>query len=291
MKILIQNYTSALTTESMYLNACFDQTDNMISSYIWDTNNISAFDVIDKVSPNVILCHYNCPSLNDVFKYLSKNKNIDLILNITGIQDNNLKILDNLIEINSISCPFLISNLHEKIHVPKSKNKVLNLLPGVDTFLPKQNIPEFNLEACILSNAKELCEKAKVGYKTFHKVGILSNENEYFDLMSNIVSMTSLYEMYEKIVLALDISVVFSQLFFDAVYKSKKVVLKSNDENKCGEILSNLFESAEEDEDIASSIKNQIKLKHTCYNRASRLARALKHENAAKALQRIGEQL
>lgn len=285
MKILIQNYTSVLSTEPMYLNECFIKS-GAINSNIWDTNSASAFDALDSFNPDVLLCHYLTPVLNDIFKYLSENKKIELVLNITGAQQGHVEILENLIQKNAINSPFFVSNLHEKIYTIKSKKKVLNLLPGVDLFLPKQNIPNFNLKAAILSNNKDLAQQASQGISTYHKIGV-GVQDEYFDFTVNASNMKSLYDKYEKIVLASDLSVSFSQLFFDAVYNSKKVVLKTNDEKISGEILGDLFDANEEDEDIATAIKNQIKTKHTCFNRAERLARALKLENAAKILKKI----
>jgi hypothetical protein len=288
MKFLIQNYTSALSTEPMYLDQCFKQT-GAITSAIWDTNAASTYDALDSFNPDVLLCHYSSSVLNDILKYLSQNKKIELVVNITGAQDNHIQILENLIEKNNISSPFFISNLHEKIYSPKSKKKIFNMLPGVDLFLPKQNIPDFNIEAAILSNNKELAQKTIKGYETYHKLGI-GSQDEYFDFSVSVASMTSFYEKYNKIILAADLPVVFSQFFFDAVYKSKKVVIKSSDEKTSSEILSDLFHS-NEDNDIAVIVKNQIRTKHTCFNRAERLARAFKLENAAKILNDLGNKI
>ena len=285
MKILIQNYTSVLTTEPMYLNECFLKS-GAINSSIWNTNSTSTFDALDSFSPDVLLCHYTAPVLNDIFKYLSENKKMELIINITGAQEGHVQILENLIEKNLINCPFFVSNLHDKIYSVKSKKKILNLLPGVDLFLPKQNVPSYKLQAAILSNNKDLAEKAIQKFETYHKIGI-GVQDEYFDFNASAANMTSLYDRYEKIILAADLPVAFSQLFFDAVYKSGKLVLRTNDEQKSGQILADLFDANEEDEDIATSVKNQIKFKHTCFNRAERLARALKLENAAKILKKI----
>lgn len=293
MKLLIQNYTSTLSTEPLYLNECFKRT-NVINSNLWDTNKSSTFDTLDAFTPNVLMCHYTAPTLNDIIKYLAKNKNIELVLNITGAQDGHVGILEGVIEKNSISCPFFISNLHEKIHVPKTKRKLLNLLPSVDLFLPKMSLPDFNIDTAILSNSKELIEKSSIGLNTYHKIGI-GVQDSYVDFGINAFNMTSLYDKYNNIILSADLSVVFSQFFFDAVFKSKKVILKTKDQKKCNEILSNLFTKDDDQEDEEKSIehiiKNQIKMKHNCFNRAERLARAFKLENAAKILNVLGSKI
>lgn len=288
MKILIQNYSSILSTEAIYLDSCFNNTQRLIESNIWDTNTISTFDAIDRTSPNIIICHYNAPVLNDIFKYLSNNKNIELALNITGIQQKHLDILENLMEINSVNCPLMITNIHKSIYEVKSakKRKILNLLPAVDLFVPMlSDIPEYSLEAAILSDSKEIASK-NLNFKTYHKIGIGTND-DFFDFTVRTSNMASLYKRYKKIVIASTLPTTFSQFFFDAVYHGNKVVLKTDNDKKMGEILGEFFEPVEEDEDMASIVKTQIKTKHTCYNRAARLMKELKNEQAAKVLQNI----
>jgi hypothetical protein len=164
------------------------------------------------------------------------------------------------------------------------------LLPSVDLFITKQQLPDFKIDAAIVSNSKESAQKTKLNFKSYHKIGIGTND-EFFDFSINLIDMTSLYDKYNEIIISADMPVAFSQFFFDAVYKSNKVVLKTNDEKICGEILDDLFETSEEDEEIASIIKRQIKKKHTCFNRASLLMSALKIDNAAKMLNQISEKL
>lgn len=288
MKILIQDYKSVLSTESAYLNECFKSIG--VVSNIWNTNQASAFDALDLTTPDVVIMHYATSALQDVFKYLSNNKKISVILNITGAQKGHLELLNNLIDSDSIDCPFMFSNLHEKIFTPQSKRKTVNILSGVDLFLGKQNIPDFTIDTAILSNSKDLAEKYAGNLTTYHKIGI-GTQDQYFDFTVNAANMTSLYDRYNKIVIAADLPTTFSQFFFDAVYKAKKVILRTNDEKKCGEILSDLFDAGEEDEDIVTAIKNQIKMKHTCFNRAARMMHFLKNENASKQLLKIVETL
>jgi hypothetical protein len=291
MKILIQNYTSVLTTEALYLNNCFSKI-NSVKSGIWDQNRSSVFDALDTFQPDVLLCGYNTNKLNDIIKYLNGNKNIDLIINISGIDQRSMSIIENMLEINSIKCPFFISNLHEKIFNIKPKNKVFNLLPAVDLFLQKQNLPDFNLEFGILSNSKELAEKIDTKNMPHHKLGI-ANTDKYFDINVSALNMVSLYQKYKKIIIAANLPVALSQFFFDSIFYSTNVSVKTDNQKLFNEILSDLFDQENQDtqEDIFSIIKKQIKNKHTCFNRSARLAQALKAENASKELLKIAEGL
>ena len=73
MKVLIQNYTHTLSTEPLYFNASMNQT-KKVASNMWNDKAISAFDALDQVAPDVLICHFMLPKINDVFKYASNIK-------------------------------------------------------------------------------------------------------------------------------------------------------------------------------------------------------------------------
>jgi hypothetical protein len=241
-------------------------------------------------STDIVIYHFTNPKLNDLFKYLNGNKNINLYLNITGASDQHVEILSDLLERNSIKCPFFISNLHEKIHLTKSKRKVFNLLPAADIFFTEGKTLDYNLDAAIVSDSPQLSKEVEKDFQCYHKIG-LGQENEYYDFTTSIMNMNNLYSKYKKIILATNINTAFSQIFFDAVYKAKKVALKTNDTKKSNEVLADLFKSETEEDDVESFVKNQIKTKHNCFNRAARLAQAFKFENASKVLQDLGNKI
>ena len=75
MKTLIQNYTSALSTEPMYINKCLNECGGQ--SVLWSDPSVSAFDAFDHSSPDLFITHYKFLT-NDVVKYLSQNKKIQI---------------------------------------------------------------------------------------------------------------------------------------------------------------------------------------------------------------------
>jgi len=294
MKVLIQDYSSFFSTEPMYLDRCFNDTSE-IESALWNINQISTFDVLDKYAPDVLICHGSSKSLNDIFKYLESTKNIELIINITGLSETNVNLLESVIDKLNIKCPFFINNYHENIiQYKEGAIKMVNLLPAVDLFIKSQGMVDFHLEAGIISRSrKDLVESEAGKYRTYHKLHMenSNSKDDFFDIPVNIMNLTSFYDKYENVVLADEIPFIFSQLFFDSTYKSKRTILKTDDNEKVNKILSSLFHDDDSGGNIVDIIKQQIKRKHTCLNRAAKVLKMLKNESAAQKLQSISESL
>jgi len=291
MKILIQNYSSYDSTEPMYFNACLSKT-GCVTPYLWNIDAISTFDVIDKTTPDLLLCKYDTPALNDIIKYLSGNKNIELLFNITGINQNKLDLLEEIIEDKKIACKAFISNYHPAMQDVKSKNtKIINLLPAADIFLNAYQLPEYKLEAALISNNKDLLNKRISKYKSYHKMHFGIGNDDFFDMNINLNNLASLYDKYEEFVLIGNSKMIFSQLFFDCTLRSKRTTLVSQDNDLTNTILGSLFRSEESAEDISAIIKRQVKQKHNCVYRTAKLMNDLGNKNAAKILEEASKKI
>ncbi len=294
MKILIENYSNLLSTESQYLARSIQYTN--VKADLWNTGHLSVFDVMDLYDPDILICHHTCKSLSDVIKYF-KNSNKELILNISGIRQNSLSIIENILSTNNIKCRLLISNDSEHINPLKSKNiKILNLLPAADLFIPSQSAPEFKVEAGIISTTS--IEKSKLdeyynSYKSFHKIVLQSvNEkfNELFDYSIDIINGGSIYNKYNTLIFHLTNKMLFSQLFFDAYLRANFVILKTDDDGLTTKILQSLFENENKGSSF-QSIKEQVKKRHTCINRTIKLFRALELNDDIKILEKLQESI
>ncbi len=295
MKVLTQNYTSLLSTEPLYLNASMAKT-GVIETNIWNHNTFSVFDILDKLAPDVFICHFMLPQINDVLKYLTSNKKIELVVNITGMPEQNLAMLETAIEHNKIQCPFFINNNHELItSIKPQKIKILNLIPGADIFLAPVSVPDYKISNAVLScNSNELFKQECAKHKVYHKLRmnrLNEKEDANFDLDVNIIMLRSLYDKYDAITIVDNNWAAFSQVFFDSNLHGKKTVLKTDDKTKMDKILASLFHDDENGKSMSDLVKSQIKKKHTCLNRTAKLLRELKNEEAAKILQYIGDSL
>ena len=102
------------------------------------SNDISAFDIFDIVKPDIFLTHFSMLG-NDSLKYLSENKDISLILNVTSASKEHLRMLDDIIVTNGINCPFIFTNQPSQLQVlSQEKTKLINIMHGADIFLVNQ---------------------------------------------------------------------------------------------------------------------------------------------------------
>jgi len=260
MKILIKDYSSEHSTEPHYLNTIF----NMIecNSTLWN-NNLSTFDMFDLVKPDIYLTHFHHIN-KDVMLYLAENRDIDLILNITGMSQDQLQKLESIFIDAKINPALLFVNQYDPpIH--SKKYNIVPILHGADIFLPHQP-KEYDIECAIFVNNKE---QIKPMGDTYHCISNNSELQENADIIFPIHMLAGIYHNYNKCVIRY-FNNVFSQLFFDAAIRIPTFFDISNRES-LNKNLSKLLGSDEYcniDNLNSGSIADKIKSKHTCLHRA-----------------------
>ncbi len=287
MKTLIQNYSSGLSTEAMYFNQCLRE--GGLESHIWADGQISAFDIFDAVKPDIFISHYKFIT-TDIIKYLKQAKNIPMVLNVTGINEQEIQQVENLYEENNIKTPFIFTNSYDCIEKFKPKKlKLVNILPSVDVFLPPVPTIDFQIDLAIIgTKTNSLIDEVTKSKHSYHLLS-LGVEEESFDLPIDLKSLGGLYDKYKEIILIDDVSIVSSQIFFETSLKARKLSVKvsQSQQSTLDRIVSTLFDKGSD----SNSIRQQIKKKHTSFNRTARLARFLNNEEVSKKLQNISEQL
>lgn len=278
MRVLIQNYSDTMTTQPMYLNQCFKIT-GTAQTHLWNVQDpISAYDMLDRFSPDVFVTSYKTIN-KDIVKYLGQRK-IPTVCDISGADQEIVSQLDSMIE-----SMFYITENYSFLSDIKSKNKIHRLYPALDAFSIPRSLPEFTIPvALICAKENEDYNKYKEEYDSYHAINIAGQE-EGFDLTENVATLSSLYAHYDKVIICDDIKVVSSQIFFDSLIRSKSVFSKVPDAQKelFNEFLSTMFEE-EETDDLLGGVKRQVGKKHTCFNRASQLMELLGNQEAAQKL-------
>lgn len=293
--ILFQNYSSDLCTEPMYLHGCFSRIG--VAAGLWNSGG-SVFDIMDSNKPEVLVCHYRNMT-SDLFKYFARNDRFkcDVVINITGATQAEFDMVEQTVKNAKMSVPFYFSNIPASFQqVASVRSKVVNILPAVDLFLNGTDKGlNFEVEAGIISmNQNELVKQVASKYPTHHKLKLLgaATPDPDFDLPVNIMNLTNLYGRYEKVILADIPEVIFTQLFFEAVHKSKRVLLRTLPEHqdKLDRVLTQLFFDPGTSDGISETVKKQIKLKHTCFSRASRFCQLLGQSDMADQFRKIAEE-
>tara|TARA_B100000085_G_scaffold260572_1_gene264203 strand:- start:621 stop:1502 length:882 start_codon:yes stop_codon:yes gene_type:complete len=293
MKLLIQNYSNSCSNQPMYLNECLSKIG--VDSKIWNpgVDPLSVYDKLDSERPDILLTSFQTIH-QDLVSYLTNNDQINVVVDITGIDQNIFNNLNQLIENQNINCAFFITQDYKFLtNVDYGSRKVVNMLPCLDVFAAKTSVPDYNIQAAIVSNrVSNKFSEACGMYETYHKIALADNPDPNFDIQANVLNMNSLYEKYEEVVLAGDVNFTCSQIFFDGFIKSKKLTVKVPDEQKelFNNVLATLFRQEEEAPSL-ENIKNQIKSNHNCFNRASQFAKELGEADISKTLLEVAKQI
>lgn len=282
MKMLIQNYSSHYTTEPFYLVECFKRVG--IDAHLWADSNVSAFDIFDTVAPDVFIGHFAYLT-EDVVKYLSQNKNIKPVINVTGTNTQQLKGITDTFMSMGLENVILFTNNFVHPH----GESVQKILPAFDVFVQASQ-PQFNIPLAVVTNGEDETVKDFVKDKEVYHLVSYGENKEWADFSTDIRNFWGVSTSYDEVTLIDDGMVSTSQFFFQATMLCRKfnVVSQTEEQREAfQEILSSLFISEETSEDVATVIKKQIIKNHTCFNRASELANALGLKEESEKLLKI----
>tara|TARA_R110000796_G_scaffold163506_5_gene280465 strand:+ start:133 stop:1005 length:873 start_codon:yes stop_codon:yes gene_type:complete len=280
-----------MSTEPMYFYKCLTHTG--VEAALWSDPNVSAFDAFDSVKPSVFISHWKFLT-SDILKYLSQNKSIKLVLNVTFAGQDDLEKVEQVLEASSVVPEFLFTNQHECLYKLKAKNKLVNIIPAVDIFIQiDKGLGDWKHEcAALTTKPTEQFFKICSSNEVHHKLCFGGNE-ETFDINVDVQSMPSLCLKYKKLFIVDDISVATSQIMFEASLRSENINIQVPEEQKglLGQVLMSLFQDSSDKEKFSDILKSQVLTKHNCFKRTARLARLLKDSECAQKLEKIGEQI
>mgnify|MGYP003116986923 CR=1 FL=1 len=291
MTTLIQNYSSALSTEAMYIQRCLAEVGE--ASFLWSDPNASAFDTFDYIKPNLFITHFKYLT-KDMVKYLSANKNISMALNVSGAQQEEIDMIESMVNDSKVDVPLLFTNEYGKRLSVKSL-KLEGVYPAADIFIPRMPTPNYEMDTCIFSLTNNELVKEVAGKEDNYHIASLHPQDQsgYADMHIDVTSAVSFYEKYKKIVLADDVNIVTSQLLFDSLLRCQSINIKVGEgqQSELDKILGTLFVESSEDGDLGQILKNQVRTRHNCFRRAARLLRLLKSQEVSSKLERAGEKI
>lgn len=279
MKVLISDYSSNNTTEPLYLNTIFNTIG--CESTLWP-KNISTFDMFDMTQPNLHITHHSMLS-RDLAVYL-QNAKVDLVVNITGISQQNLTALDSILDDYKIKPVFFFVNRYDpKL---KSKTNIVTILHGADLFLGAVQ-PQYSIDYGIFVNSTS---QIKPLGDTYHYITSNDKLVNDADIFLPVYRLNNVYPNYKHIVIRYFDGIV-PQIFFDASLYShvffdleNREILNSHlkrilhEENKCSL------------EDYTSgNVRDLITKKHTCLHRAKSLLSQLSCKDLTDSLQGLIE--
>lgn len=279
MRILIQDYSSNISTEPQYLAACLHQVGQEV--HMWKEDTSPIFDVFNRFKPDLFVLHVSKMD-EDTIKCIAKfDTKVCLNVSNSPIDVQSIKDTFSSIGVNNVKL-FTNDFWVEGAEV---------LLPAFDPFLPtvKQfSIPFVAVSMGDLEEAKLAAEEQEV----YHLINFGSNAVEGFDFTHNI-NLVGHLNNYDKTVMHLPGDICCSQVFFQSTIRAKKLSIKPTDKEELfSKFLELAFQPEETTKSVEAVVKSQIAKKHTAFNRAKQILDIWNFEEAKlfdDVIEKIGE--
>ena len=213
MRTLVQNYSSEISTEPMYIaqglkNLGFE-------AELWDQNQVSAFDIFDDYKPDIFITH-SALITEDTVKRLD-GTDIKVMVNVTGMQEGVIPRLEEL---------FPGCNLFQN----ETTIKNVDTVPAcADIFLPAKNVLKYKIDLlCLVRNGEEIEKFNKMDksdYRTYHVVGVGNSLRDLkgVDAALSLRELPIIYPNYSN-----RIACGVGQAAYDAAYHGGECGILSN---------------------------------------------------------------
>lgn len=284
MNILVHNYSNENSTEALYLNTAFNAAG--CRSTLWP-HHISTFDMFDMTRPDLYITHHKALSM-DLVLYLQQASNIDLVINITGLNQQNLTNLEDKLYEYKIKPRLYLVNHYD--HDLKSKySTVMSLLHGADIFFGK-GIKQYSIEYAIMVNDKSQL----TGFgSTYHYLSNSENLVNNVDICLPIHQMSQLWGNYGAVIFKY-FDGTMPQCFYDAAYYNNNIFFDLEDRQLLDSTLSKMFGNGTHcNSEVTQSgdIAHYIKKKHTALHRAKSLLSQFSCKDQIDKLQLLIDQI
>lgn len=288
MKILFHNYTHALSTEPLYLHNAFIKSG--IQSVLWASQQVSAYDMFDMHKPDIFVTHFQVFTY-DILNYLKNNNSCEVVMNVTGATQAQVDSIEQAFVDAKLKSPFIFTNDFE--NKVKSKLNLVKLYPAADIFnMDYGAFQDAGVPEAIISNKfDEKVDNYIANKQVFHLLYVTGGDlDSHFDISVTAQSLPRIYKIYPKVVLIGDNDLCCSQIFLDMNLNCKRVEVKSSNQEGFEKMLKEMF-TAVASEDIQAEIKNQIKAKHTPFDRAWRFMKYLNNNDGMNQIMKIKNEI
>lgn len=282
MKILINNYSNPHSTEPIYLNTAFNAVG--CESTLWPSN-ISTFDIFDMVRPNVHITHHSRLTI-DLATYLKDAKNIDLMINITGLNQSHLTAMEEKLLGYGVKPKLYFVNYYDH-NLKSSHVNIMTLLHGADIFFGQAK-KQYAIEYGILVDSKD---QMYPHGETYHYLSTNEQSVNDVDICLPLHQMSQLWGNYNKIIMRYFYNAI-PQCFYDAGYYNNNVYFDVKDRFILDNILIKMFGDGKHCDlsiDNSGDITDKIKQKHTCLHRAKSLLSQLPCKEQTDKMQSLIE--
>lgn len=281
MRFLVENYSNHNNTESYYINEVLNHIDGC-KSYLWDSRSTSSYDMFDMTKPNFFITHIANLS-KDTIIYLSENKHISLVMNLSGCTEQYFNNIQTILKSNEVKCPLSFVNYANYSYQSDFIN-IATIYHGADVFLGDGKNVQYKINNAIILNTKN-----KLPYneeESCHYISLDSNLQDVVDFVAPVMQLSNVYKNYDIIHFE-GFNNVIPQVFFDAIYYGNNISYPKD--NKLFEEICRLLR-IESLSDI-TKLKRIVKEKHTCFNRVKSILSQLPCSEQVSKLTKVMEQI
>lgn len=302
MRVLVQNYATSSSTEPLYIHETLNALDG-VESHLWQDNNVSVYDMFDITKPDVFITHFGLLT-DDVVKYISKHKNIQMLINVTSAQQSQLDTIDSVLSEFGIKAPFLFTNQPMLLNKIIQRNtKLVSIMHGADLFLSRQEpkLPEYEIELGIVTDYKinNRLESLTSSFGTYHILTQNESLKEDVDILIPAFHMHEAYPKYKQVVVTSK-DMDLPQAFFDAAFYGNSVVYHSKYDSQSVKMNTAIQSLLKTNESVSltvdkivgnklnpESVRRSVATGHTCLHRVKRMLSMLKCSDLEKSLSQM----
>ena len=232
MKILIDNYSDYSQSQPLYFHEGFKELGHQ--STVFDVASSSIFDVCDTLTPEFLIMSAKRMQ-SDVIEYLKQSQNIKLLINIDGLNTDNIKELTAFLKGNNIKVPFLFSS---NVDLPQTVQgyKIVKVYQAADTNQVQDLHFDYQVDKAIFINKPN----QSIAYESsFHVISTEQELKDNVDIFLPCVTLRSIFTKYNEIIFK-ELTEV-SQLFLNAIYSGTKTYYDNEDDSKIKNNLNKMF--------------------------------------------------
>jgi hypothetical protein len=263
MNFIIGNYSSLTHTEPMYIDATLRAIG--CKSVLWNPSKVSAYDIFDTVKPNYYITHITS-IMSDVISYIKENGGIQLIINITGANQQVVDNTERVLKEHEVPVALLFTNSDES--EIKSEARLAKIGFGADLFLSKGNLP-YSIKVGQIVLSKDHIKHFDCPH---HTISYNKNLENDVDILLPINQLSNIYSNYDLLIFRSFGSMV-PQILYDAIYYGKSVGYDIDDPQLRQMVSDKIKKIFRTEVDICdphsdkSELRTKLLDRHTCFHR------------------------
>ena len=261
MKVLVDNYSSTYTTEPMYLSTTINSIEGCASTIFPHDHKISVYDKFDLTKPNIYITHAMLLN-SDVISYLVENKDIQAVINISGINQSQLSQIESAFSYHNLKSVLFFINYSN--HGLNSKNfNIFVLNHSADIYLGISKELKYDIDVGIIVSEKSQISKME---GTYHYIALNDNLSNDVDIVMPAMHLSNIYANYKNVIIK-PFKKVIPQYFYDAIFYGQSVIYDNDNlEDPMIGIIKGIFKDLD-----PKILKDTVRNKHTCLNRTKSL--------------------